>query len=253
MGNPNSGIKEALDLTIGTINKRSKSYKNTVILVVVLAFVFAIWTVIKFSWRPLTGYFLIVPLSGFYFYFDTRLVSKWQQRIMELWVWEKIKLDFFFQTLQTMKMLPTNTLQSMLDTLPYTGHTSLSQNASPALKQSLASTLLTINDCQNARTGFNTLAYTLGLVFIANTALQGTWLYLTGLFLVYPVIALGKWCVGYRLGKLKSELAGILPNTDIPEYTDVAARLEWGSVSDETKQNFLDSIIATNNISPKDK
>ncbi len=60
-------IPEAIKLTTDTINLRAARYRNTVIIVVIVAFASVITAGIQMAWQPLLGFFLIVPVAGFFF------------------------------------------------------------------------------------------------------------------------------------------------------------------------------------------
>lgn len=59
-------ITEAVELTTATINIRAARYRNTVIIVVIVAFASLITAGIQMAWKPLLGFFLIVPVAGFF-------------------------------------------------------------------------------------------------------------------------------------------------------------------------------------------
>src|SRR5262249_41620457 len=94
-----SGFKDAIGLTTRTIDLRAKCFRNLVIGFAIAMLGCVVWATTLWSWIPLLGLALLVPLCSTFLCLDTCVVHHWRQQILELWVQEQVDLDSFCDTI----------------------------------------------------------------------------------------------------------------------------------------------------------
>jgi hypothetical protein len=92
---------------------------------------------VLWSWRPLVGWLLAVPITALFLWLDARLVRRWRESILAAWVCDALGLEQFRAAMSRIKYLPTSTLTGMFDHLVATvsGH---SQAAAPGARAAVA-------------------------------------------------------------------------------------------------------------------
>jgi len=131
--------------------------------------------------------------------------------------------------------------QGMLKTLPINPDSVASINMSQDIRRSLAFTLQILNHCQNDRTIFTSLAYTLALLSVAMTVILKSWILLLGLLLAPLIIGLNIWFRTMRLRQLKDQLMGVKRDKieEFNNFIESAVHLDWGSIPKKKKERLL--------------
>jgi hypothetical protein len=111
-------LLDAVDLTVRTIEDRSRLYRNLVVAVGVVS-VFSILMAVLFrQWIALSGVVLLVPLTGGYLFLDSRLVRRWRGGIVQMARLRSLDVVTFLKTISSFRYLPPNALNAMLSTIP---------------------------------------------------------------------------------------------------------------------------------------
>jgi hypothetical protein len=113
-------MKEALDATLLVIKTRARLYRSTVVAVVTIGVLSGLAAAAFRSWFPLSAVILVVPVSGTFCVLDGRLVRGWRRRILELRSAQDLDLTAFVKTISAHPMVPQQTFQGMLVSLPAT-------------------------------------------------------------------------------------------------------------------------------------
>jgi hypothetical protein len=236
-------IRQATDLTERTLRVRAKCYRGLVIGVGLVAFLSLIWPTIQWSWLPLLGFLLFLPLTGAFLYVDGLLINRWRHKLLELWADEQLDLDILCDVLCTVRAVPEQILQGMLSSLPTVKSLKTTEKIPPASRGALAATIQTINGCQSDRTLIALIAYTTGLASLALAAILASWLPLLALLLVIPIFGLGLAINGLRLRRWRRKLSALrrdgLPERD---FVELAARLSWRPISEKKKSGLLEEL-----------
>lgn len=182
------GINEAVGLTTQAIDRRAAFFRNVVIAIVGVSLIAIMWAATQRSWWPLLGFLLLLPICGTILYLDARLVNRWQQQIMQMWVPGHVQLKPLSDVLLTIKTLPARTLKSMLETLQTTADGTPEGKTTQSTREAISMTLNLITHYQSNRTLFVTLAVGLCAAFLALAVLQLSWLPLIGLVFILPAI-----------------------------------------------------------------
>jgi hypothetical protein len=237
-------LKDVIELTTQTIDRRAGLYRNLIVLVVVLVAGTLLWAAIGLSWRPLLALLALVPLCGFFLFLDAWLVNRWQQQVLERWAEGQLSLDGLVKAISPIRLLPARTLQGMLASVP-TKHNNLYVcQYPPVLRRALAATLKTINRCENDRTGVTSVAYALGVASLALAVIQSSWMPLTGVLLVAPVLEAAGLLKAARWRRWKRILLALhcQQGLEWTAFVPAANQLDWGSVPDRKKQRLLHSL-----------
>jgi hypothetical protein len=111
-------LLDAIDITIRTIEDRARLYRNLVVAVSAVSVLSIILSVLFRQWLALTGLVLLVPLTGGFLFFDSRLVRRWRGGIVEMMVLRGLDSVTFRNTISGFRHLPANALKTMLVTIP---------------------------------------------------------------------------------------------------------------------------------------
>lgn len=202
------------------------------------------WAAIQWYYRPLRGFLLLLPLCGTLLYLDTRLVNRWQQQIMQMWIPGHVQLKTLSDVLLTTKTLPAGTLKSMLETLPTTADGTPKDMINPSTREAISRTVDVIMQCQGNRTMFVVLAVSVGIGFLGWGALHGSWWPTLGLACVVPVIWISKWLNSIQVKHWKKQIRGIRKHKEIEvkSFLKIATQLDWGAISDLERAKLFDSL-----------
>ena len=108
----------AVRATHGTLERRARAYRAAASCASIVLVVPILIAAARLAWRPLLFVALLVPVVAIFLVIDSRTVRAWQQRILEMWIRDALKLSDLRATLQGMRHLPTGTVRAMLDRLP---------------------------------------------------------------------------------------------------------------------------------------
>jgi hypothetical protein len=169
------------------------------------------------------------------------MVNKWQERILQMWVQGDLDLSIFYNSMSTIRMFPQRMFQGMLKTLPINPDPVASRNMSQDVRRSLAFTLQTLNRCQNDRTIFTSLSYTLSLFSVAMTVILKSWIPLLGLFLALLVMGASHWFRMIRLERLRNHLIEVKREKidEFNNFIESAVHLDWSCIPKKKKVQFL--------------
>src|SRR5580704_4090640 len=104
-------LLDAIDITIRTIEDRARLYRNLVVAVSAVSVLSIILSVLFRQWLALTGLVLLVPLTGGFLFFDSRLVRRWRGGIVEMMVLRGLDSVTFRNTISGFRHLPANALK----------------------------------------------------------------------------------------------------------------------------------------------
>lgn len=230
-------VKDAMDLTTRTIDRRAFHYRNLVVLLVLVAVVCVVWAAIAWSGLPLLGLLMVLPLCGGFLVLDCYLVNRWRERVLRMWTEEELDLENFAQCIAAIRMLPLGTLRAMLATLPTGDH-------APAMKHALAVTLTVIHRGESDRTSFGILAYTTAAAAVAVAVLSWSWIPLVSVLLVVPLFAVARVVRAARWRSWQRALAALQREQGLEpaNFVEVSAQLDWGSIPEEEKHRLLHSF-----------
>lgn len=218
-----SAYKNAIDLTMETIGSRAKSYRNLVVAVVLTGICSIVWTVAAWTISPLSGLILLFPLCSLYFLMDSRILSRWRSRLLADWVKGNIEFRYFQDAVNANPVLPKETLQGMLDTLPAVSD----QGISLATREAIAGFATFIHTCRTDVMALRTVGYALAGGSLIIAVILRTWHPLLGI-ITLVLIPLGQQCVKtWRRGKSREVIANAQEKADFnnEKYLEIVSQL----------------------------
>ena len=113
-----SAFVRAIKATLRAMELRARLYRNLVVSVVTVALASLLSSALLWSWVPLLGMSLLVPLSGGFLLLDSRRLRRWRAEVINLWRFADLDLGVFEKSIRLDRRLPAHTLEGMLATLP---------------------------------------------------------------------------------------------------------------------------------------
>jgi hypothetical protein len=111
-------LVDAIDITLRTIEDRTKQYRNLVVAVSIVSMVSIVLAVLFRQWLLLAGLIMLVPLTGRFLFFDSHLVLQWRKGILEMARLRGLDVTAFLKAISGFRHVPPNSLKAMLSTLP---------------------------------------------------------------------------------------------------------------------------------------
>lgn len=177
---PLTGAKDALQLTTRAIDRRAFHFRNLVVLLVAVALGCGVAALVRWSWRPLVGWLSIVPLCGGFLVLDNFLVSRWQARILAMWVDGALHVEDFAQSILSLRMLPGATLRGMLAMLPASGEGAPVDRLPRPARELLAQLYASFHQGPRDYSVVFSVAYTICVASLAAAMLKWDWRPLVG-------------------------------------------------------------------------
>jgi len=233
--------REAVDLTTRTVAVRARAYRNLVVVVVGAVVLPMLAALIMWSWRPLAGPLVLVPLCAAFVSFDTWLVSRWRQRILWLWASGNLDLVTFGEMATSVRALPTPTLKAMLSSLPpFTVPLPGQATAPVAMRESLVTMAGGIDAQQSYRMIATAVAVTATVAAVAAGVVAGSWDLMLSVALAPLVVVAGRTVARRTLRRsvperVKVQEAGLDPKA----LAAAAALLDWRHVSNAERDGLL--------------
>src|SRR5690349_2787902 len=116
-----SAYRVGIELTMRTIERRARYYRNQVIAVALLILVDAGWALAARSVLPLLAILLLVPICGLFLGADHRALNDWRSALLEAWSRRDLDFTAFRDAIRAHPALPPDTAEAMLATLPIVG------------------------------------------------------------------------------------------------------------------------------------
>ena len=198
-----SAYRLAIEQTTRAIDERARYYRNLIVVVVVVILGSMIWTAFLWNWIPLLGFLVLFPICGMYFFLDGRLLQSWRSQLLEPWCQRELDLLAFRPAIEAVPGLPSDSLCSMLATLPFAGDLVGEQRLSSSCREAVAAVIATIHACRSDAMAVKVLAYTMAGCSILGAAIVWSWQPLLCFPACLSIFLLQPWGRTWRLNKLK--------------------------------------------------
>jgi hypothetical protein len=221
-----SAYKIAIDLTMDTIGNRAKAYRNLVVTVVLTGFFIIAWAIVARAISPFSGFILLFPLCSFYFHMDNRLLNRWRSILLADWVAANIEFRYFREAINANPMLPKETLQGMLETLPAMGDNVTDQGIPSATREAIAVFVSFIHACRADAIAFRTMGYATAGCSLVVAATLHNWRPLLGVIALVPIPLIRKCVKAYRQRKAGKKIVNAheKPGFDSGKYLEVLSQ-----------------------------
>jgi hypothetical protein len=235
-------IQQAMSLTEHTLRLRTICYRGLVIGVNLVAFVSFLWAVIQWSWLPLLGLLLLLPLTCAFLFVDCLMINRWRHRLYQMWVYGPLDVNSLCDVLFAIRVVPGQILQGMLSSLPTTKNLRITDDIDPLARRALAATVQIVNAYQSDRILLVSVAITTGLVSLVLAAVLPSWLPLFGLLFVVPIFGAGEGIQRFRLWRWRKKVSALRQDgLQGQDFVELAARFNWQPIS-EQKARLLDKF-----------
>jgi hypothetical protein len=111
-------LLDAIDITVRAIERRAKLYRNLVVAVSTVLTLSVCFTALIRQWWPFAGVVFLVPLTGSFLFFDSRVVRRWRGGIVEMIKLRGLDRAIFLKTISGFRHLPLGTLKAMVVIIP---------------------------------------------------------------------------------------------------------------------------------------
>lgn len=228
-----SAYSVAFDLTVQTIERRARFYRNLIAVIIAVSLCSAGGALAAWTPEAMTGLLLIYPVCCFYFFLDERLLNDWRSQLCANWA--KKELDFwaFRDAMLAMPNFPKATLQSMVETLPASPDWSMERAASERTRKVLTLVVTAIHDSRANTALIKAAAAAMVAVSIIFTMVLGVWypiLFIAAIALL-PLFGIGM--KGRRLRKLRTSIIAARQDAEFNGelFTGLINYLNWGGIS----------------------
>lgn len=106
-------LLESLNVTLRTMERRLRLYRNLVICVSLAMFGSLIIALVFRKWMVLSGWLVIPLFVGGFFYLDSRAVRTWRDRVLAMRDERGLDVAQLERTLTAMRYIPDSTRRSM--------------------------------------------------------------------------------------------------------------------------------------------
>lgn len=236
-----SAYRVAIDQTTVTIDRRAKYFRNLIVAVVLVSLGSMVWAVFARSILPISSFLLLFPVCGLFFFLDCKLLIEWRSLLLEGWARGELDFSAFLPAVGAIPMLPKNTLQSMLATLPSAGDILTEQRVSPSTREAVAIVVTIIHACHSDIVAFKAAA----LAIIAVSAILAVTLRMWQPFIaiiplaVMPLLQYWLRCSRLKGARKRTLAAQRLSEFNIEKYSELVANLHWEPFSTSTKDEFI--------------
>jgi hypothetical protein len=120
-GETSPDLGQVFHSTLRTIERRSSWYRTLVVAVVLVCSSSIGAALVMWSWLPILGLWLCIPMTGVFLFVDAREVRRWHDHALAGWLAGSVGLLELKQGLEMYPRIPSLTLAGMLSTLPEPG------------------------------------------------------------------------------------------------------------------------------------
>ena len=106
-------LVESLNVTLRTMERRLRLYRNLVICVSLAMFGSLIIALVFRKWMVLSGWLAIPLFVGCFFYLDSRTVRVWRERVLAMQKERGLDIAQLERSLTAMRYIPDATRRSM--------------------------------------------------------------------------------------------------------------------------------------------
>lgn len=247
-----SAYRWAIDETARLIERRASSYRNLVVAVVTLgaaSIAAALWAR---NWWPWPCVLLVVPVCGFFYHHDARLVSRWRSELLARWTTGEMDLSALVDALRASPTLPKDTLGAMLGTLPVAGSARGEHDVSRSSRSAVAAVVTAIHAAQTDVIALRTAASALTAVAGIAAVVLGTWYPLSFAAVACLPLALAARVKRLRLGGAIAAVRIAQAAADFRqvEVEGLLSTLEWRPVSSAERTRVMAALGVSSRAAP---
>jgi hypothetical protein len=221
----------AIEWTTSTIDHRAKYFRNLIIVVVAITLLSIIWAAFIRSVAPLTGLLLLLPICGFFFVLDAKLLDDWRSHLIEAWVKKDIDFRAFCEAVNAVPKLPKETLRGMLATLPSAGDLPAEQRISSSTREAVAAAVRGIHSRQSGIVALKAIAAAIVSASVIVAVAFRMWGPILGSLAVCLLPALGTWLNRRRVDVTEKTILAYRAKPDFSheKYRQLIKTFPWSA------------------------
>ena len=238
-----SAYKVAIEQTTRAIDKRATYYRNLIVAVVFISLISAVWAVFAWAIAPLAGFFLLLPVCGFYFFLDGKLLNDWRSQLFASWVRKDMDFCALCHAVGAIPALPQNTLQSMLVTLPAPEDVASEQGLSSSTRDAIAAVVTAIHACRSDAIALKMAGYAIVGGSLLSAVTLWAWQPLLGTIAAVALPWLRKPVQRWRLRRLRERTLSAQRQLDFDhkQCVEFVAWLPWEPISEMYTEFFANA------------
>jgi hypothetical protein len=234
-----SDYAAAIASTIRVVETRAKYFRNQIVVVVFVGATSIACATVARSLLPLLGMFLLVPVCGFFFFADSKLLHQWRVDLFASWVRKDLDFFAFCSTVRAIPSLPKETLEGMLATLPVMSDLLTERAISGSTRQAVAATALALGRITADSLALKACAAAIVVISLALAIFTWRWSWLIGVAAVVPAAVLYLALKGRHLAMSQAQVLACRAQADFSDSNYSSCCLP-----------ALDSNIAKNPLPP---
>jgi hypothetical protein len=238
-----SAYRIAVLQTITTIDTRARYFRNLVVAVVVLTLAFIGWAAVSRTFSPLAGLLLLLPLCGLFFFLDAKLLNDWRSQLFDAWLRKDIEFRDFCEAASAIPMLPKDTLQRMLTTLPLTGDLPAEQRIFSSTREATAALATAMHNRESDVMALKATGFAIATGSPITAMALWMWQPILGITVLALFPFMRKWLRHRRLRALRERTAAARakPAFSNAKCGELIANLPWDPISTAENDAFLSS------------
>ncbi len=240
-----SAYKNAIGMTLKTIEKRAKNYRNLIALVVIVGIGSISSAILSWKFFPIVGVLFIFPICGFFFFLDSRQLNKWRSTLFTSWIRKELDFWAFRDAIRVHPHLPKLTLQGMIETLPTSPDWAMEQAASGRTREVVVWMIDIINADRTNTLKVKVFVSVIVVVALFSTVILGNWYPIGLITLIAPLQLWMKMKRRELLYKLHGLVNAARLDHEFNEevFRDLIEHIDWRGIALSEKKLVTDSIL----------
>lgn len=133
--------RSAIDGLARALERRARGYRRLIAFVALLPAALVVLALTLHTAAPLAGMLLLVPIAGSFFLTDARLLDRWRSEVLAAWRRAELDLAGLRAAVLAHPLLPRETLEGMMATLPSAGDIVAEQGIPRATRRAVVSAI----------------------------------------------------------------------------------------------------------------
>ena len=191
-GSEESAYPWAIRATLLAIQRRAATFRNQIVLVVLLSLASIVAAIVAGRAACLTGFTLLIPTVGFFFWRDHRILTRWRSGLLAHWHSRALDFEAYRAAMLVVPATPGGTLRSMLDTLPRAASLAAEQALPTPIRAAIADIMKRSDQWRAAQLLVQSTLFVLSTGALVSVAVMGwrTAWWVAALVVLVPVAAL---------------------------------------------------------------
>jgi hypothetical protein len=188
-----SAYRDAINGTTSLVEQRARYFRNHVVVVALSSVAAIVWALGTSSFIPLAVLLFLLPVSAAFFVADSKLLGRWREELLA--AWSRMEIDFaaFSDAIRANPVLPRETTEGMLLTLPSAGLLTAEQKLLPPTRHALAAANIAVHRERADSLLLKAAASAIVIGILLAAIWTSSWTPLSGLavLVLWPALAAG--------------------------------------------------------------